>query len=103
MKYDLYIRMDYLTSIGQLYLDSKLTIKNLLTMGVDICDALDWCHKNGRVHNNLNLNMLVKRHQKPPLCVEMHMVLCYLSMKHIRCIAEMVIAQLIMDEKPLTH
>lgn len=56
LKYDLYIRMDYLTSIGQLYLDSKLTVKNLLTMGVDICDALDWCHKNGRVHNNLNLN-----------------------------------------------
>lgn len=56
LKYDLYIRMDYLTSIGQLFSDSILTIKNLLSMGIDICDALDWCHKNGCIHNNLNLN-----------------------------------------------
>ena len=56
LKYDLYIRMDYLTSIGQLYSESKLSVRSLLKMGADICDALDWCHKNGRTHNNLNLN-----------------------------------------------
>ena len=56
LKYDLYIRMDYLTSIGQLYSESKLSVKDLLSMGIDICSALEWCHKNGRIHNNLNLN-----------------------------------------------
>ena len=56
LKYDLYIRMDYLTSVGQLYKDSAITVRDLLRMGFEICDALDWCHKNGRVHNNLNLN-----------------------------------------------
>ncbi len=56
LKYDLYIRMDYLTSIGQLYSEAKLSIKDLLSMSRDICDALEWCHKSGRIHNNLNLN-----------------------------------------------
>lgn len=56
LKYDLYIRMDYLTSIGQLYSESKLSVKDLLSMGMDICSALEWCHKNGRICNNLNLN-----------------------------------------------
>lgn len=56
LKYDLYIRMDYLTSLGQVYSEAKLRIRDLLAMGSDICDALDWCHKNGRIHNNLNLN-----------------------------------------------
>lgn len=64
LKYDLYIRMDYLTSLGQLYSDSKLTVKALLEMGMDICDALEWCHKNGRVHNNLNLNNIFINNEK---------------------------------------
>ncbi len=55
-KYDLYIKMDYLTSLGQLYADTDYKIRDMICMGIDVCDALEWCHKNGRVHNNLNLN-----------------------------------------------
>ncbi len=55
-KYDLYIKMDYLTSLGQLYADTEYKICDMLRMGIDVCDALEWCHKNGRAHNNLNLN-----------------------------------------------
>lgn len=55
-KYDLYIKMDYLTSLGQLFADSQYKVRDMLRMGIDVCDALEWCHKNGRVHNNLNLN-----------------------------------------------
>lgn len=55
-KYDLYIKMDYLTSLGQLYSDSDFKVSDMLRMGVDVCDALEWCHRNGRIHNNLNLN-----------------------------------------------
>ena len=56
LKYDLYIRMDYLTSLRQVYNDTELNIRDLLNIGIDICDSLEWCHKNNKIHNNLNLN-----------------------------------------------
>lgn len=55
-KYDLYIKMDYLTSLGSLYVNMEYTVADMLRMGIDVCDALEWCHQNGKVHNNLNLN-----------------------------------------------
>jgi len=55
-KYDLYIRMDYLTSLAQHWQDANVTVANLLNMGIDVCRALDWCHKNRQIHNNINPN-----------------------------------------------
>lgn len=63
LRYDLYIRMDYLSSIGQLFIESPLRIRDLLYISIDICDALEWCHKNKRVHNNLNLNNIFSSSQ----------------------------------------
>lgn len=57
-KYDLYIKMNYLTSLNSLYMEGKIRVKDLLAMGIDVCDALEWCHKNSRIHNNLNLNSI---------------------------------------------
>lgn len=56
LQYDLYIRMDYLTSLQQVYDEGNLTIRDLLIIGTDICDSLEWCHQNNKVHNNINLN-----------------------------------------------
>ena len=55
-RYDLYIKMDYLTSLAQLYEETEFKVSDMLKMGIDVCEALAWCHENGRVHNNLNLN-----------------------------------------------
>lgn len=63
LRYDLYIRMDYLSSIGQLFTELPLQIRDLLNFSIDICDALEWCHKNKRVHNNLNLNNIFRNSQ----------------------------------------
>lgn len=63
LRYDLYIRMDYLSSIGQMFTESPLRIRDLLYISIDICDALEWCHKNKRVHNNLNLNNIFSSSQ----------------------------------------
>lgn len=56
LRYDLYIRMDYLTSLQQVYDEGNLTVRDLLIIGTDICDSLEWCHQNNKVHNNINLN-----------------------------------------------
>lgn len=56
LRYDLYIRMDYLTSLQQVYDEGNLTVRDLLIIGSDICESLEWCHQNHKVHNNINLN-----------------------------------------------
>lgn len=56
VKYDLYIRMDYLTSLQQIFKENDLTVRDLLKICIEICDSLEWCHQNGKVHNNINLN-----------------------------------------------
>lgn len=56
LQYDLYIRMDYLTSLQQVYDEGNLTVRDLLIIGTDICDSLEWCNQNNKVHNNINLN-----------------------------------------------
>ncbi len=61
-KYDLYIRMDYLTSLQQQYQETVMTVGDLIRMGMDVCDALEWCHKNRRIHNNLNPNTIYLNH-----------------------------------------
>ena len=54
-KYDLYIKMEYLTSLSRFYKDNKISVRSILSLGLDICEALEWCHNNGRVHNNINI------------------------------------------------
>lgn len=63
-KYDLYIRMDYLTSLQQQYQETVMTVGDLIRMGIDVCDALEWCHKNRRIHNNLNPNTIYLNHNR---------------------------------------
>lgn len=63
-KYDLYIRMDYLTSLQQRYRETVMTVGDLIQMGIDVCDALEWCHKNRRIHNNLNPNTIYLNHSR---------------------------------------
>jgi len=55
-KYDLYIKMEYLTSLSKYYKDNTISVRNILNLGLDVCKALEWCHNNGKLHNNLNLD-----------------------------------------------
>ncbi len=53
-KYDLYIKMEYLTSLSKYYSDNPISVRNILNLGLEVCKALEWCHNNGKLHNNLN-------------------------------------------------
>lgn len=53
-KYDLYIKMEYLTSLSKYYIDNAISVRNILKLGLDVCKALEWCHNNGKLHNNIN-------------------------------------------------
>lgn len=61
-KYDFYIKMEYLTSLSKYYKDNTISVRNILNLGLDVCKALEWCHNNGELHNNLNLeNIFVNK------------------------------------------
>lgn len=51
--WDIYIRMELLTSLND-YLDNhKLMVKDVVKFGLDICNALDVCEKCGIIHRDI--------------------------------------------------
>lgn len=51
--WDIYIRMEYLTSFNDYACDKKLTEIEIIKMGIDICSALEICSKRDVIHRDI--------------------------------------------------
>lgn len=57
----IYIKMEYLTPLRQWYFQSNVTMHDVLSLGMDLCDALEACAKRGILHRDIKPeNILVK-------------------------------------------
>ena len=50
--WDILIRMELLTPLND-YFAKGMTVRNVLTLGVDICDALSFCETNNIIHRDI--------------------------------------------------
>ncbi len=53
LKYDLFMRMEYLTPLSQKMRQSGMTLEEVLKLGINICTALELCHKQGIIHRDI--------------------------------------------------
>jgi len=51
--YDIYIRMEYLTSFRQWQLENDLLLEDIVALGIDICAALELSHARGILHRDI--------------------------------------------------
>ena len=51
--WDIYIRMEYLTSFLEYCSEIQLTEKEILKLGIDICKALEYCQRENIVHRDV--------------------------------------------------
>lgn len=51
--WDIYIRMEYLTSFLEYCSEKRLTEKEILKLGIDICKALEYCQRFNIVHRDV--------------------------------------------------
>ena len=53
MGWDVYIRMELLTSLPDYVHENGLTIAQVIKIGTDICSALELCRQNGIIHRDI--------------------------------------------------
>ncbi|MBV1709569.1 MAG: PASTA domain-containing protein [Erysipelothrix sp.] len=53
LKWDIFIRMELLTQFNEYILEHDLTTKEILKLGIDICQALEYCHKLNIIHRDI--------------------------------------------------
>jgi len=51
--WDILIRMDYVKSLGQYLNEKQLSRAEIISLGIDICSALDICAKHGIIHRDI--------------------------------------------------
>lgn len=54
--WDIYIRMELLTSFKNYAENKELTVEEILKIGVDICQALVYCHEKNIIHRDIKLD-----------------------------------------------
>ncbi len=60
--WDVYIRMELLTPLQTYIADRKFTERDVIKLGIDICNALELCAKNGVIHRDIKPgNIFVNR------------------------------------------
>lgn len=50
---DILIRMELLSSVNEYEMENKLSIKEIVDMGIDICEGLELCRKNNIIHRDI--------------------------------------------------
>ena len=53
IRWDIFIRMELLTQFNEFTFTKKLCVKDVLKLGIDICRALEYCHKINIVHRDI--------------------------------------------------
>ena len=51
--WDILIRMEYVKPLSQYLVEKQLTLEEIITLGIDICTALDICKKRGIIHRDI--------------------------------------------------
>jgi serine/threonine-protein kinase len=51
--WDIYIRMEYLTTFTEYFLENMLTEKEVLSLGIDLCKALEHCERLNIIHRDI--------------------------------------------------
>jgi serine/threonine-protein kinase len=51
--WDIYIRMEYLTTFTEYYLENILTEEDVLRLGIDLCRALEHCRRLNIIHRDI--------------------------------------------------
>lgn len=51
--WDILIRMEYVKSLGKYLTEKRLTRAEIISLGIDICTALDICSKHGIIHRDI--------------------------------------------------
>lgn len=51
--WDILIRMDYVKPLSKYLTEKQLTRADVITLGIDICTALDICSKHGIIHRDI--------------------------------------------------
>lgn len=60
--WDIFIRMEYLTSFMEYYAEKNLTEKEVMKLGMDLCKALEYCGQLHIIHRDIKLeNIFVSR------------------------------------------
>jgi len=52
-QYDIYILMEYLTPLMEHAGSAKLTVRDVIKLGLDVLRALELCHQNGIIHRDI--------------------------------------------------
>jgi serine/threonine protein kinase len=52
-KWFIFIRMEYAESLDKYIKNNSLSEKDIIKIGIDICNALDLCHKNNILHRDI--------------------------------------------------
>ena len=50
---DILIRMELLSSVNEYEMEHKLSLKEVVNMGIDICEGLELCRKNQIIHRDI--------------------------------------------------
>jgi serine/threonine-protein kinase len=53
IRWDIFIRMELLTQFNEFAFTKKLFTKDILKLGIDICRALEYCHKIKVIHRDI--------------------------------------------------
>lgn len=53
LRYDIFIRMEYVTPLANYLKENKFTVENVIDLGLDILSALELCHTNGIIHRDI--------------------------------------------------
>jgi len=51
--WDIYIRMEFLTSFSSFHITNHLDEQEIVRLGIDICNALEYCEKVGIIHRDI--------------------------------------------------
>ncbi|MBV1709568.1 MAG: serine/threonine-protein kinase, partial [Erysipelothrix sp.] len=53
IRWDIFIRMELLTQFNEYIISNKLSVKDALRIGIDVCQALEYCHKLNIIHRDV--------------------------------------------------